>query len=272
MQPGLDHIVAATRQRLTEAAPIRDIAGLARKAEKHTPRRFRRALAEKGRDAVAVIAELKKASPSRGLIRADFDPAALAKELEFAGAAALSVLTDEKFFQGSLNNLTIASAATNLPCLRKDFIVDEFQILEARANCADAVLLIVAALTQPELVRLSRKAQEYQLDVLCEAHDEAELHRALDAGCNLVGVNSRDLRTFHVDLNTAFRLAEQIPENVVSVAESGIHNGADLARLRAAGYKAFLIGESLMKQDRPGEALKRLLAEAPAPVESGAKP
>src|SRR6202035_2674931 len=156
------------------------------------------------RSGVAVIAELKKASPSRGLIRRDFDPAKLAQELEKAGAAALSVLTDEEFFQGSLENLRIASTETRLPCLRKDFIVDEFQLLEARANCADAVLLIVAALSQQELGKLARKAGDHELDVLCEVHDEDELSRALDAGCSLIGVNSRDLRTFKVDLGTAF--------------------------------------------------------------------
>jgi indole-3-glycerol phosphate synthase len=262
MQVGLDHIVAATRQHLAENAPLRDIAGLERRAEKHIPRGFRRRLAEQSRNSVAVIAELKKASPSRGLIRADFAPEKLAKELESAGAAALSVLTDKEFFQGSLENLRIASASTNLPCLRKDFILDEFQILEARGNCADAILLIVAALSQEELIRLFRKAQEYQLDVLCEAHDETELQRALDAGCNLIGVNSRDLRTFNVDLATAFRLIEKIPENVLSVAESGIHTGADLAKLRASGYRAFLIGESLMKEKTSGDALKKLIAEA----------
>lgn len=266
MQVGLDHIVARTRQHLAETAALRDIAGLELQAEKHVPRGFRRRLAEKSRDSVAIIAELKKASPSRGLIRADFDPAKLAKELESAGAAALSVLTDKEFFQGSLENLRRASASANLPCLRKDFIVDEFQILEARANCADAILLIVAALSQQELTALAGRARAYQLDVLCEAHSETELQRALDAGCDLVGVNSRDLRTFHVDLGTAFRLVEKMPDHVLSVAESGIHTGADLARLRSAGYRAFLIGESLMKENASSEVLKKLIAEAAAPV------
>jgi indole-3-glycerol phosphate synthase len=211
---------------------------------------------------------LKKASPSRGLIRADFDPKKLAQELESAGAAALSVLTDEEFFQGSVENLARASSTVKIPCLRKDFIIDEFQILEARANSADAILLIVAALSQAELVALAKRARGYQLDVLCEAHNEEELQRALDAGCDLVGVNSRDLKTFKVDLEAAFRLARLIPKNVLSVAESGIHTGADIAHLRALGYKAFLIGESLMKADRPGEALRTLLAEASVPVSS----
>lgn len=211
-----------------------------------------------------MITELKKASPSRGLIRADFDPQQLARDFENAGAAALSVLTDTDFFQGSLENLRIASRSTQLPCLRKDFIVDEFQLLEARANCADAVLLIVAALSHSLLADLANKSRALGLDVLCEAHDEEELERALDAGCDLVGVNNRDLRTFQVNLETALRLGPMIPKGVMSVAESGIHTGEDIARLRAAGYRAFLIGESLMKAEKPGEALRLLLHDTPA--------
>jgi len=204
----------------------------------------------------------EKASPSRGLIRADFRPSELAQELQWAGTAALSVLTDEQFFQGSLEYLRQASLSSSLPCLRKDFIVDEVQIVEARANCADAILLIVAALDQKELASLAGIARSHGLDVLCEAHDEQELQRALDAGCDLIGINSRNLRTFEVDLETAFRLAEKIPAACVRVAESGIQSGADLARLRSAGYEAFLIGESLMKAERPGEALAKLMEEA----------
>jgi indole-3-glycerol phosphate synthase len=241
-----------------------DLGQLEQQAGLHVPRGFRAALESVSESGVAVIAELKKASPSRGLIRRDFDPMKLASELEGAGAAALSVLTDEEFFQGSLKNLRIASAETKLPCLRKDFIVDEFQIIEARANLADAILLIVAALSQRELTALLQKAGDNELDVLCEVHDEDELQRALDAGCDLIGVNSRDLRTFKVDLTTAFRLAERMPENVLAVAESGIESGADIAQLRSAGYGAFLIGETLMKAQRPGEALKSLLVEASA--------
>lgn len=259
MPVSLNQIVAATRRKIAEMRRVVDIRALEHQSESHVPRGFREKLKKTAESGVAVIAELKKASPSRGLIRADFDPEQLARELEAAGAAALSVLTDEEFFQGSLENLRIASASTKLPCLRKDFMVDEFQLLEARANRADAILLIVAALSQAELVALAKKSRELALDVLCEAHDEAELKRALDAGCDLVGVNSRDLRTFKVDLETAFRLGKLIPKDVVSVAESGIHTGEDIARLRSAGYQAFLIGESLMKVPRPGEALRELL-------------
>jgi indole-3-glycerol phosphate synthase len=206
-----------------------------------------------------VIAELKKASPSKGLIRADFRPVELARELELAGAAALSVLTDEEFFQGSLENLRHASAAVSIPCLRKDFMVDEFQMLEARASSADAVLLIVAALTPDELVRLGQAARSQSLDVLCEVHDREELKRALDAGFDLIGVNTRDLKSFKVDLRTAFELASEFPADVVRVAESGIHAGEDVAQLQAAGYQAFLIGESLMRAESPGAALKELM-------------
>jgi indole-3-glycerol phosphate synthase len=261
----LDQIVAATRARATKSKRDADLRDLEHQAEHHVPRGFRRALSEKSKHDVAMIAELKKASPSKGLIRPNFHPADLAGELESAGAAALSVLTDEEFFQGSLANLQAASAAVKIPCLRKDFIVDEFQLLEARAHAADAILLIVAALSQPELASLSRAAQARGLDVLCEVHDRDELHRALDTGLDLIGVNSRDLRTFKVDLETALRLAEQIPANVVRVAESGIHTSADVSRLRAAGYHAFLVGESLMRAQHPGEALQEFLNAVPSP-------
>jgi indole-3-glycerol phosphate synthase len=159
-----------------------------------------------------------------------------------------------------LKNLVRASAAVKIPCLRKDFMVDEFQMLEARAHHADAILLIVAALSQTELTGLAESARRQSLDVLCEVHDEDELHRALDSGCDLIGVNSRDLRTFDVSLDTAFRLAEQMPKHVLGVAESGIHSAANIEHLRAAGYRAFLIGESLMKADSPREALAALLS------------
>jgi indole-3-glycerol phosphate synthase len=264
----LADIVAATRRRVAECRSTADFRELEKRAAAHVPRGFRKALESAGRAGIAIIAELKKASPSRGLIRGDFDPEKLARELEEGGAAALSVLTDEEFFQGSLGNLRAASASTRLPCLRKDFIVDKFQLLEARANCADSVLLIVAALEDSELKALAAKAAAYKLDVLCEVHDATELKRALNAGCRIIGVNNRDLKTFKVDLATALRLAEEIPSDSLAVAESGIENGADIARLRAAGYGAFLIGETLMRAARPGEALRGLIAEAGAPVSS----
>jgi indole-3-glycerol phosphate synthase len=262
MTATLDQIVAATRRKVAKTRLVVDTRQLERQAEMHVPRGFRQALELRSRTEPAVIAELKKASPSRGVIRSDFHPGRLAVELELAGAAALSVLTDQEFFQGSLENLRIASESTNLPCLRKDFMVDEFQVLEARASRADAILLIVAALSPAELTLLARRASEYGLDALCEVHDEEELQRAVDAGCNLIGVNSRDLRTFKVELGTAIRLAERIPPGALRIAESGIHSGADVARLRAVGYQAFLIGESLMKVESPGSALRALLSEA----------
>jgi indole-3-glycerol phosphate synthase len=159
----------------------------------------------------------------------------------------------------------MASEASNLPCLRKDFIVDESQIVEARANSADAVLLIVAALSQEELQRFAARAREQQLDVLCEVHDEDELQRALDAGCDLIGVNARNLRTFQVDLNTVFRVAKKFPRGLLAVAESGISSPSDVTELRSAGYEAFLIGESLMRAAFPGSALRRLLGAAAVP-------
>ena len=265
MAAALDQIVAATRSRLAMKRRAADVRALERKAADHQPRGFRRALESAAAQGVAVIAELKKASPSRGLIRASFNARDLARELAEGGAAALSVLTEPEFFQGSLSNLRMASEASALPCLRKDFIVDEIQIIEARAHCADAILLIVAALEQPDLEGLAARARGQQLDVLCEAHDEEELQRAIDAGCTLIGVNSRNLRTFQVDLSTAHRLAKNLPSGVLAVAESGINSPGDIAELRSAGYQAFLIGESLMKAAFPGSALRRLLGAAAVP-------
>ncbi len=264
MPTKLEEIIAVTRERVADAKASADLRALGEAAERHQPRGFREALRRGAKSGIAVIAELKKASPAKGLIRPDFPVAQLAAELEGGGAVALSVLTDVHFFQGSLENLEIASQATQLPCLRKDFIIDEFQLLEARAHRADAVLLIVAALTQSELASLHRRAAELRLDTLCEVHDGAELQRALDAGCVTIGVNNRDLHTFRVDLNTSLQLAELMPPGVVKVAESGIETGGDIASLRQAGFDAFLIGESLMRAPHPGEALRGLLSAAKA--------
>jgi len=264
MPSKLQDIIESTRKRVAAARALADLRALTAAAEQHRPRGFRESLQRVAESGIAVIAELKKASPSKGLIREDFPVEKLAREFEEAGAAALSVLTDEQFFQGSLRNLEIASESTRLPCLRKDFILHEFQLLEARAHCADAVLLIVAALSQKELADLHHRATQLDLDVLCEVHDAEELHRALDAGCETIGVNNRDLHTFRVDLNTSLRLAEMIPRGVVKVAESGIESGDDIARLRQAGFGAFLVGESLMRVPRPGDALRELLAQAVA--------
>jgi len=259
MPTKLEEILNATRARVSAAKSTADMGALKAAAERHHPRGFRENLRRVSPSGPAIIAELKKASPSKGLIRPDFDVPSLASQLASAGAACLSVLTDELFFQGSLQNLELASRSVRIPCLRKDFIVDDFQLLEARAHRADAVLLIVAALTQDELMSLYRRARELQLDVLCEVHDAAELDRALAAGCDLIGVNNRNLHTFQVSLNTSLELAKRIPGNVVKVAESGIGSAADIARLRDAGFDAFLIGETLMRALHPGNALRALL-------------
>jgi indole-3-glycerol phosphate synthase len=268
----LDEIVAATRRRLETAKPLANRADLAKRAAEYMPRGFAAALRRASAEGPAIIAELKRASPSRGMIRGSFLVAALASQLGESGAVALSVLTEEEFFHGSLSNLREASAAVDIPCLRKDFIVDEFQLLEARAHHADAVLLIVAALSDSELRQLRAVAREFGLDVLCEVHDQDELGRAIDLGFDVIGVNSRDLRTFHVDLNTALRLARDIPPGVLKVAESGIESGAHIRMLREAGYDAFLVGERLMKADFPGQALQELLAGAKHTGGLGAAP
>ena len=258
----LPEILAHTRDVVHARKAVANVRELERLAAEHTPRGFARALRAKAENGPAVIAELKKASPSKGVIRADFAVAEVAAQLEAGGAAVLSVLTDHAFFQGSLENLRLASAAVAIPCLRKDFMMDEFQMLEARANRADAVLLIVAALTDIELFSLRESARQFELDVLIEVHDAEELRRAAALDCECVGVNSRDLKTFAVSLDRACELAASLPKDAVCVAESGIKNSSDIRRLRDAGYEAFLIGESLMRQPDPGTALRQLLVEA----------
>jgi len=269
MSTHLDRILAATRATVTAAKERVPVAELERRSALHQPRGWAAALRRKAATGAAVIAEVKKASPSKGLIRADFDAAEIARSYFAGGAAALSVLTDEPCFQGSLRNLELASAAIPLPCLRKDFMVDEYQIIEARAHHADAILLIAAALTEGELVRFAQAAHGYALDVLVEVHTAAELERVLstlgESGADAIGVNNRDLHSFQVRLETSLELVERIPPAVVRVAESGIAMPGDLARLRAAGFDAFLIGESLMRQPDPGAALKALLAGAGTP-------
>lgn len=205
-----------------------------------------------------VIAEVKKASPSQGVIRADFDPAAIARSYAAAGAACLSVLTDADFFQGSEAFLEQARGACDLPVLRKDFTIDAYQVYEARAIGADCILLIVAALGDAALLELSLLAAELDLDVLVEVHDEAELDRALELPVPLLGVNNRDLRTFRTSLDTTLRLRDLAGDARVLVSESGIHTPADVARLREAGIGAFLVGEAFMRASDPGAELARL--------------
>lgn len=256
----LERILERTRADVAARRQAVPLAALEVRAEQHAPRGFAAALRRRAEDGPAVIAELKKASPSKGLIREDFDPEKLARTLAGHGAAVLSVLTDEPFFQGSLRNLELASAAGGIPCLRKDFMVDEYQIVEARAHGADAILLIAAALTDAELERLNAAAHRQGLDVLCEVHTAEELARVRGLGCEAYGVNNRDLVNFKVSLEVSLGLAADLPNGAVHVAESGIHTAADLQRLRGAGYDAFLIGESLMRQADPGAALAALLA------------
>lgn len=253
---------------MAAAKALVPVAELERLAALHQPRGWAAALRQKAVTGPAVIAEIKKASPSKGLIRGDFDASELAHSYFSGGAAALSVLTDEPFFQGSLHNLELASAAVPLPCLRKDFMIDEYQILEARAHHGDAILLIAAALTNSELVRFAQLAHGLELDVLVEVHTADELARVLltlgETDADAIGVNNRNLKSFEVRLETSLELVERIPSTVVRVAESGIAAPEDLARLRAAGFDAFLIGESLMRQTDPGAALAKLLAGAAA--------
>jgi indole-3-glycerol phosphate synthase len=258
----LDQILARTRADLALRIERTPRAKLEQQALQHTPRGFAAALRSRSASGPAVIAELKKASPSKGLIRADFSAATLARAMQAGGAAALSVLTDEPFFQGSLANLQAASNATTIPCLRKDFIVDEYQIVEARAHGADAVLLIVAALTDAQLEQLSSAARDYALDVLCEIHSREEARRIRHLRCSMFGVNNRDLRTFDVRLETSLELAGELPPDALLVTESGINDPADYARLHAAGYRAFLIGETFMRQPDPGRALAAWIQDA----------
>ncbi len=222
-------------------------------------RDFRAALRQRS---PAIIAELKKASPSRGVLAMDFDPAARARDYQRGGAAALSVLTDESFFQGSLADLAAARAAVDLPVLRKDFTLDEYQVVEAAAHGADAILLIVAILDEPRIRSLRAAADRFGMASLVEVHDDHELDIALAAGAQVIGVNSRDLRTFTVDLGTSIRLARRIPAGVLKIAESGIHSAADVARLADAGFDAFLVGEHLMQSADPAAALGALVGRS----------
>ncbi|MFO1462374.1 MAG: indole-3-glycerol phosphate synthase TrpC [bacterium] len=207
----------------------------------------------------AVIAEIKRQSPSKGLLRADFDPVAIAKGYEEAGAAALSVLTDEHFFGGHLDHLRAVRQAVALPLLRKDFVWDPYQIYVAREAGADAILLIAAMLGRWQIEDLQGLAEELGLSVLVEVHDEAEAWRASEVGAKLVGINNRDLQTFKVDVGLTEQLLPKLPANAVKVSESGLDSVEVLKRLKAAGAQAFLIGEAFMKAPRPGEALKGLL-------------
>lgn len=229
---------------LTNAVPTRDFAAALRRPSGDVPN---------------IIAEVKRASPSKGIIREDFNPVEIAKTYESAGAAAMSVLTDEKFFQGHLSYLTECRSATSLPTIRKDFIIDSFQIREAREAGADAILLIVAILSEQQLMSFQEEAQKLGMSVLVEVHNEAELETALSAGARIVGINNRDLNTFTVDLETTFRLIPLIPEDKIIVSESGIRTYDDLRKLSDTGVHAALIGETFMRADDPGRKLLELM-------------
>ena len=260
----LGTIVAATR-RITEVRQAREsLTALATRAGRREPRPGVFTAALSRTDRVNVIAECKRRSPSRGVLRAQYDPVAIARAYAAAGAAAISVLTEPTFFDGALEHLEAVRAAVETPLLRKDFIVSEYQLLEARAAGADAALLIVAALAQADLVRLQAGAAELGLAALVEVHDETELARAADAGARLIGVNNRNLRTLTVDVEASYRLAGQLPADAIGVSESGLQSRPDLERLSAAGYRAFLIGERFMTDPDPAAAIATLLQPAVA--------
>lgn len=260
METHLERIMAQTAVRLAERKRVADHAALEQQASTHRCRGFITRLQSVAATGPAIIAELKKASPSKGLIRDSFDPVALALDLQQNGAACLSVLTDEDFFQGSLAFLRDVCSVVSIPVLRKDFFFDPFQVLEAKAAGADAILLIVAALSDATLKSLKAEAHRLGIDVLCEAHDPEEIRRAVDLGFPCIGVNSRNLKTLEVSSATLDDLATLLPAHVLRVAESGISTSSDLQRLSQAGYGAFLVGEALMRQPHPGAALATLLA------------
>ena len=275
----LGAIIAGTR-RITEVRREREsLAALERRAASAAPRgdRFEAALrlasdaggpesaARSGRalGVARVIAECKRRSPSKGVLAEQYDPVAIARQYQAGGAAAISVLTEPMFFDGALEHLTAVRAAVGLPLLRKDFIVDEYQLFEARAAGADAILLIVAGLEQETLIALQARAHDLGLAALVEVHDEGELTRAVDAGARIIGVNNRNLRTLTVDVDASYRLVSRMPSGVVAVSESGLQSRQDLERLSAAGYSAFLIGERFMTDPSPATAIRQLIGSGP---------
>ena len=256
----LERILTRKREEVNERQHTHTLADLyAQAKEQSLPRGFTQSLSasiETGR--AGVIAEVKKASPSKGLIREDFDPASIAASYQAGGASCLSVLTDRDFFQGGENDLVAARAACTLPVLRKDFMIDPWQVVESRAIGADCILLIVAALEQAQMVELAATAADLAMDVLVEVHDGAELDRALELTPTLVGINNRDLRTFNTTLETTLVLAPRVPDDTMLVTESGIHTVEDVTGMREAGINAFLVGEAFMRQEDPGAHLSLL--------------
>lgn len=256
----LDVIIESTKETVKKSISFRSIASLEEDFEKYNKRGFEDAIMSRvSEKETAIIAEIKKASPSKGLIRKDFEPKKIAKEYEEGGATCLSILTDEPFFQGKLEYLDSVRSSCELPILRKDFMIDLYQIYETKAYGGDCILLIVAALDIVQLKDFSQLARELNLDILIEVHSEDELNEALSINSKLIGINNRDLTTFEVDKNLAIKLARQIPKDVIVVSESGISSREDILSSKEQGIHSFLIGESFMRKPNPGNALKDIL-------------
>lgn len=256
----LDVIIESTKETVKKSISFRSIASLEEDFEKYNKRGFEDAIMSRvSEKETAIIAEIKKASPSKGIIREDFEPIKISKEYEEGGATCLSILTDEPFFQGKLEYLDSVRSSCELPILRKDFMIDLYQIYETKAYGGDCILLIVAALDIVQLKDFSQLARELNLDILIEVHSEDELNEALSINSKLIGINNRDLTTFEVDKNLAIKLARQIPKDVIVVSESGISSREDILFSKEHGIHSFLIGESFMRKPNPGNALKDIL-------------
>ncbi len=258
----LDKIIEITKESLEKSISYRPISSLEEDFEKYQKRGFIEEISKKvSKEETAIIAEIKKASPSKGIIREDFEPKKIAEDYEANGATSLSVLTDEPFFQGKLEYLDLVRNNCTLPILRKDFLIDSYQIYETKASGGDCILLIVAALDLVQLKDFSQLAEELNLDVLIEVHSHEELNKALTIDPKLVGINNRDLTTFEVDKNLAIKLSKEISKDVIIVSESGISSREDILFSKEQGIHSFLIGESFMKEPSPGRALKEILAK-----------
>ena len=267
----LEAIIGATHSRVAAAIAREPRSAVERRAMARTPQGAAFVARLSRRGSINVIAECKRRSPSRGVLRTAYDPVEIARGYERAGAAAISVLTEPGFFDGSLEHLIAVRAAVGVPLLRKDFIVDDYQLLEARAAGADAILLIVSALDDRALAALSASAKALQLAALVEVHDRWECGRALAAGATIIGVNNRSLRTLTVDLDASRQVAEMVPAGVIGISESGLRTAADLQSMKALGYQAFLMGERFMTATDPGAALHAVIEAATAAIAAGGR-